>query len=176
VTIQELGSLGELIAAVATVATLAYLATQIRYARLAASDASRQARANSVLEMQLVSLNNREFREAWNRSDPTAAERLSALSERLGVSIEETELVWHGCCAWTFVHWAQYRSMKTADDHRELENLVRQFYSISPMVVLWKHDPLLRALLDPGFVAWVDRILAESGTPGAGQGSVAGSS
>ena len=165
VTIQELGSLGELIAALATVATLVYLATQIRYARLAASDASRQARAESVREMQLVSLNNREFRQAWNKADPEAAARMKALSDRLGISVGEAELVWHGCCAWTFIHWSQYRSMKTADDQNELENLVREFYSMPPMVVLWENDPLIRALLDPGFVAWVDKTLARSRTP-----------
>lgn len=164
-TVEELGSIGELVAALATVATLAYLATQIRYARLAASDASRQARAESVREMQLTSLNNREFRDAWNKSDPETAARIGALSERLGVSVDEAGLVWHGGCAWTFIHWSQYRSMKTPEDHQELENLVRNFYSIPPMVVLWKHDPLIRALLDPDFVAWVDGILAEPQTP-----------
>ncbi|MBW2498911.1 MAG: hypothetical protein JRF61_16655 [Deltaproteobacteria bacterium] len=109
--------------------------------------------------MQLVSLNNREYREAWNKADPGAAARLEALSDRLGISAGEAELVWHGCCAWTFIHWSQYRSLKTSDDQSELENLVREFYSIPPMVVLWKHDALIRALLDPGFVAWVDEIL-----------------
>jgi hypothetical protein len=165
VTVQELGSLGELIAALATVATLVYLATQIRYARLAASDASRQARAESVREMQLVSLNNREFREAWNKADPGAAARMKTLSDRLGVSVGEAELIWHGCCAWTFIHWSQFRSMKTADDQTELENLVREFYSIPPMVVVWKHDPPIKALLDPGFVAWVDKTIATPRTP-----------
>ena len=120
-TVQEWGSVGELVAAVATVATLVYLATQIRYARLAASDASRHARAESVREMQLVSLNNREFRDAWNNADPESAARIKSLSERLGVSVGEAELVWHGGCACTFIHWSQYRSMKTADDQRELE-------------------------------------------------------
>jgi hypothetical protein len=55
--------------------------------------------------------------------------------------------------------------MKTAEDQKELENLVRAFYSIPPMVVLWKNDSLIRALLDPGFVDWVDGILAEPRTP-----------
>jgi hypothetical protein len=160
-----MGSLGELIAALATVATLAYLASQIRYARLAASDASRHARAESVREMQLVSINNREFRDAWNKADPGAVARNKVISDHLGISTGEAELVWHGCCAWTFIHWSQYRSMKTAEDQKELENLVRAFYSIPPMVVLWKNDSLIRALLDPGFVDWVDGILAEPRTP-----------
>jgi len=165
VSVQELGSIGEFVAALATVVTLAYLATQIRYARLAASDASRQARAASVLDMQLAQINNPEFRRAWGKADISTAGRMEALSERLGVSVEEAELIWHGCCAWTFIHWAQYRSMKTAHDSNELENLVRNFYSVPPMVVAWNTDPLLKALLDPGFVEWIDGILAGTRTP-----------
>jgi hypothetical protein len=164
VTIQELGSIGELIAAIATVVTLAYLATQIRYARLAASDASRQARADSVREMQVMSLNNREFRKAWNNADPETAGRLAIMAERLGVTPDEIELIWHGACAWTYIHWSQFRSMKTPEDERELENLIRVFYTIPPMSVLWEHDPLIKVLIDAEFVRWVDGILAETET------------
>ena len=162
-TIQDWGAIGELVGAVAVVVTLVYLATQIRYARLAATDASRQGRAEGVRAMMLVTLNNQAFRQAWGKADPGNEPRLEVLAERLGVSIDEAQLVWHGCCAWTFIHWAQYRSMKTAEDERELENLVRAFYSIPPMAPVWETDPLIRALLDPGFVAWVDRVLARVG-------------
>lgn len=164
-SVQELGSIGELVAALATVVTLAYLATQIRYARLAASDASRQARAGSVLEMELLAINNEEFRGVWGKADPSTAPRMEVLSEQLGVTADEALLIWHGCCAWTFIHWAQYRSMKTAEDSIELENLVRAFYSTPPMVIAWNVDPYLKALLDPGFVEWVDDILAGARTP-----------
>ena len=53
-TIQDWGAIGELLSAVAVVVTLGYLATQIRYARLTASDASRQARASGVREMEML--------------------------------------------------------------------------------------------------------------------------
>jgi hypothetical protein len=164
-TIQELGSIGEFVAAIATVATLAYLATQIRYARLAASDTSRQNRAEGVREMQLVSLNNEAYRKAWSKTDATTAPRLEALSERLGVSADEASLVWHGCCAWAYIHWAQYRSMKTASDRHELETLIREFYSIPPMASVWQTDPMLKAMVDPEFVDWVDEILTRAPTP-----------
>jgi len=164
-TVQELGSIGEFVAAIATVATLAYLATQIRYARLAASDTSRQSRAEAVREMQLVSLNNEAYRKAWGKADTSAAPRMKALSELLGVSVDEAQLVWHGCCAWTYIHWAQYRSTKTASDRHELENLVREFYSLSPMDQVWETDPMLKAMVDPDFVDWVDEILTGVRTP-----------
>ena len=73
-TIQELGSIGELVAALATVATLAYLATQIRYARLAASDTSRQNRAESVREMMLTVVNNEAYRVALYKADSGVAQ------------------------------------------------------------------------------------------------------
>jgi hypothetical protein len=163
-TLQELGSIGEFVAAIATVATLAYLATQIRYARLVASDTSRQSRAEGVREMQLLALNNEAFRTAWNKAETTAAPRMEALSDKLGVSPDEANLIWHGCCAWTYIHWAQYRSMKTASDRRELETLIREFYSIPPMVSVWKTDPMLKAMVDPEFVEWVDEILSRAPT------------
>lgn len=161
-TIQDWGAIGEIVGAIAVVVTLAYLATQIRFARLAASDASRQSRADSVREMELVTLNNREFRKAWSKADTARDSRMELLAERMGLSTDEAELVWHGCCAWTYIHWAQYRSMKTAEDHRELENLVTEFYSIPPMSTVWATDPLIKALLDPGFVVWVDGVLASA--------------
>ena len=40
-----------------------------------------------------------------------------------------------------------------------LENLVREFYSIPPMAPVWETDPFNKALLDPGFVEWVDSVL-----------------
>ena len=161
-TVQELGSIGEFVAAIATVVTLAYLATQIRYARLAATDSSRQHRAESVREMMLVTLNNDEFRRAWAKAQTDDPPRMQALSEALDVTVDEARLVWHGCCAWTFIYWSQYRSMKSEADELELENLVSAFYSITPMSTVWRTDPLIKALLDPGFVAWVDGVLARA--------------
>lgn len=165
-TIQDWGAIGEVVGAVAVVITLAYLATQIRYARLAASDASRQSRAHGVREILLTVINNREFREAWARSDPETDALMATIRDSLGVSADDASVVWYGCCAWAYVHWAQYRSMKSPEDERELENLVSAFYARPPMAPVWKHSELLRAMLDPEFVAWVDRILARTPAPG----------
>jgi len=158
VTVQDWGAIGELVGAIAVVVTLAYLATQIRYARLAASDASRQGRADGVREVLLAVINNRDFRNAWAKADPETDSLMAPICEQLGLSKEEAYLVWHGCCAWAYVHWAQYRSMKTPEDERELRNLVSEFYSVPPMAPVWEHSELLRAMLDPEFVAWVDGV------------------
>lgn len=161
-TIQDWGAIGEIVGGVAVVVTLIYLATQIRYARLAASDASRQGRAQGVRDLLLAVIHNAEYREAWWKADPDSESLMAIIAEELKVSPSDANLVWNGCCAWAFTHWAQYRSMKTAEDERELENLVFAFYSRPPMGPVWKHSELLRGLLDPGFVTWVDRVLAES--------------
>ena len=164
-TIQDWGAVGEVVGAVAVVVTLAYLATQIRYARLAASDSSRQGRADGVREVLMTTLSNRDFRDAWAKADPEMDSNMAPICDELGLTTEEANLVWHGCCAWTYVHWAQYRSMKTAEDERELENLVTQFYSRPPMEPVWRHSELLRALLDPEFVAWVEDTLRRARKP-----------
>ena len=68
-TIQDWGAIGEVVGAIAVVVTLGYLATQIRYARLVASDASRQNRADGVREMLLAGLANPEYRRAWSKAN-----------------------------------------------------------------------------------------------------------
>ena len=177
-TIQDWGAIGEVVGSIAVVVTLGYLATQIRYARLAASDASRQARSSGVIAMQQMEISNADYRKAWAKADTDSGPRHEELAERLGVTADEANLVWAGCCAWTYLHWAQFRAMKTEEDHIELESLVSAFYSRTPMVVVWNHDPLLKAMVDPDFVTWVDSVLekrpqAERGGPKNAPGRIA---
>jgi hypothetical protein len=161
-TIQDWGSIGELLSAVAVVITLGYLATQIRFARLAASDASRQSRANGVREMELEMLHNSELRRAWHESWRKTNPEIEAIWEDLGreltLDADQTRIVWHQCSAWAWTHWGQFRSMKSNEDRRELEHIVSEFYSNGPMGVVWQHE-LLRDYVDPDFVVWVDGIL-----------------
>lgn len=161
-TIQDWGAIGEVVSAVAVVATLLYLAIQIRYARLAAADVSRHNRADGVRDILLANVANHDAGRAWAKADPNAPERMRIISERTGVTPEEAELVWSTGCAWTFLHWAQFRSMKTPEDEAELRNLVAGFYGRDPMYTIWHHVPYTRQLLDPGFVAFVDGVLEET--------------
>lgn len=101
-----------------------------------------------------------EYRRAWTKANAGSDSRIGDLATRLGLTADEADLVWYAGCAWTYVHWAQFRSMKTRNDGRELKNLVTAFYSRPPMSVLWEHDELIRAVLDPEFVAWIDGVLA----------------
>ena len=161
-TIQDWGAIGEVVSAVAVVATLAYLATQIRYARLAAADVSRQNRAEGVRDLLAMGIANPEYLRAWNQADPEAGPRMRFLAERFGITPDEAQRVWSGGLAWIYLHWAQFRSMKTPEDEQELHHLVAAFYTRDPMWTLWRDVPLTRELLDPGFVEWVDGVLAEA--------------
>ena len=161
-TIQDWGAIGEIVGAIAVVVTLGYLASQIRYARLAASDASRLGRSDGVRDILLAQVSNPDFRQAWRKADPAAAANVARIGERLGITPDEADMVWHAACAWTFLHWSQFRAMKTPEDEHELENLVSNFYSAQPMAMLWKEDAILRSLLDPGFVRWVDGVLSRT--------------
>ena len=161
VSIQDWGAIGEVLGAIAVVLTLGYLATQIRYAWAVATDASRQARLAGVVEMMQVTISNRDYRQAWTKAaDPEYEARLTDLGERLGGTPDEADLVWSGCCAWAYIHWNQYRSMKSDADRRELESTVASFYSRAPLSIVWQHDPLLRTMVDPEFITWVDAVLA----------------
>ena len=156
---DAIGAIGEIVGAIAVVATLAYLATQIRYARLAASDASRQARADGVREMELTYINNIEFRQAWDKAEGSeTSELMNVVADQLGVTVSEANLVMRGAACWSWMHWAQWRSIKTEEDEGELENIVREFYRSKPMRTLWEHHPWFTTRLDPDFVSWVQKV------------------
>ena len=60
-------AISETIGVIALVISLLYLAFQVRFARLAAADTSRTARANGIREIDLAMVNNPELRD--NRID-----------------------------------------------------------------------------------------------------------
>ena len=159
---EAVGAIGEIVGAIAVIATLAYLATQIRYARLAASDSSRQHRAQGIMDMELTYLNNSEFRAAWDKGEGAEAERITRdIAKELNLSIEEARLVVRGASGWAWLHWAQFRSIKTEADTLELENIVREFYGAPPMSVVWTKHPWFAERFDDGFVSWVNAVLEE---------------
>ena len=160
VSIQELGSLGELIAAIATVVTLIYLAGQLRQNNQATADTNRLNRANGVTQMLIEVVGNPELMEGIARSHGVEA-YYRGYAETIGVSVEEAARVdwWHLYYFW--LHWGQYASSTTEEDLRELANVVRAFYSAPAVDYSWRHSPFARPMLDPTFVAFVEKVLAE---------------
>ena len=162
---EAIGAIGEIVGAIAVVATLAYLATQVRYARLAASDNSRQNRTQGILDLELAYLNNSDFRSAWDNGEGNESLEITKdVASTLGTTIDETRLIIRGATTWAWLHWAQYHSIKTEKDAKELENIVREFYSIRPVSVVWQEHPWVRSRFDSEFTDWVDSLIAEKET------------
>lgn len=62
---ETISAILEAVGVIAVVISLLYLALQIRFARLAAADASRTARAIGVRDIDLTMVNNAELRKNW---------------------------------------------------------------------------------------------------------------
>jgi hypothetical protein len=160
-TIFELGAIGEFVGAFAILITLAYLAIQVRYARIATQDKNRESRVTGIIQINSRLANNRDLRQAY---DKAASEdwknMLLSFASIWGVSVEEASaVVWtHGDYIW--LHWAQYRSLKTNEDQRELENLVKTWYSAPPMSTMIQNNTN-RAFYDPEFISWIDLMLTD---------------
>ncbi len=65
---DAISAIFEAVGVIAVVISLLYLAFQIRFARLAAADTSRTARAIGVRENVLAMVNNTGLRENWIKS------------------------------------------------------------------------------------------------------------
>ena len=163
-TIQDWGAIGELVGAFAVVASLLYLAVQVRHARVAATDESRHNRVAGVRDTVTLLIKDAQLRHAFVKTaGPGYDAMLKAVSDSCDVSIDEACLLawWNANYVWT--HWAQFRSLTTAEDTRELENIVAAWYTTPVMAVLIE-DPVFRSSFDPEFIQWVDETLEKSGS------------
>ncbi len=153
------GSIAQFFGSTALVISLLYLANQVRFARLAAADTSRAARAAGVREVDLTMVNSRELRKNW-----LEASNLQPIYEELAatmnLSVEAALQVDTVCQCWMRLHWGHYKSITTDDDLEDLERLVSVFYSAPPMVHSWDKSPYGRAAYDVGFVRFVDQAVA----------------
>ena len=157
---DAIGAIAELAGAVTILVTLVYLAVQVKYARLATTDASRENRVVGIRDLNNNLLNHTDVRTAWNESmGPEQRKLVSDISQTLDSSFDEASIVVLQGWNWMFTHWAQYRAVKTKQDEKELENIVAVWYGENPMLALIKH-PVFRASFDSDFVAFVDEVLA----------------
>lgn len=153
-------STAQFLGSTALVISLIYLAIQIRFARLAAADTSRAARAAGVREIDLTMVNSAELRKNW-----LAASDLTSVYEELGaemnVDVEAALQVDTVCQCWMRLHWGHYKSITTPDDLEDLERLVSVFYSVPPMVHSWERSPYGKAAYDADFVQFVDNAVTK---------------
>jgi hypothetical protein len=159
--IQDLGALGEIVGAVAIVVTLAYLAIQIRYAKVAVTDQSRQSRAAALREINGRFVNNNELRQTFDRvAGPEWRRMLEDLASTWQVGFDEASLIFWGQNDYVWTHWAQFYSQKTKDDERELRNIISTWYSAPPMKTMIEHETV-RGFYEPEFIQWIDSVLGE---------------
>lgn len=79
---EAIAAIGETVGALAVVITLCYLAIQVRYARQAAADSNRIARATGVRDMFMAQINNHELRSVLRRTGDTSY--LEGIASELG--------------------------------------------------------------------------------------------
>lgn len=157
---EVISAITEAVGVVAVVISLLYLAFQIRFARLAAADNSRTARALGIREIDLTTVNNSELRENWIKSSdlkPTY-EKLGA---DLNLSVDGALQVDTICQSWMRVHWGQYTSITTASDLKELKRLISVFYSSPPMLNCWRSSPYGKNIFGEEFVQFVENAISD---------------
>ena len=163
-TIQDLGAIGELVSAVAIIVTLAYLAMQIKYARIATVDRNRESRVTGILTINNRLANNPDLRQAFDKATGEDWKlMLQEFADTWGVNEDEASAIFWSQADFVWIHWSQYRSMKSIEDQRELENIIQQWYSAPPMSTMMG-NATFRALFDSGFITWADSILAKRDT------------
>jgi hypothetical protein len=160
---DAISSIAQIVGTLTVVISLLYLAFQIRFARLAAADASRTARAIGVREIDLAMVNNPELRENWLKSS-----NLNPLYEEMGsqmdVSVEGALQVDTVCQCWMRLHWGQYKSITTPADLDDLEQLVSLFYAVRPMSYCWENSPYGKEAYDEQFVQYIDGAINKYNT------------
>ena len=153
----------EIASTIAVFISLMYLAFQIRFARLAAADTSRTARSIGVRDNVLAMANNSTLCANWMKSSG-----LKPVYEMLGtqmdVSADGAMQVDNMCQSWMWLHWGQYKSIKTRADLKELENIVSIFYSAPPMLNCWRKSPYGSKVFDEEFVRFVEGAISKSST------------
>ena len=154
-------AIAEAIGVLAVVISLLYLAFQIRFARIAAADTSRTARAIGIREIDLTMVNNGELRENWLKSSDLNS-LYKVMATEMDINIDGALQVDTLCQCWMRLHWGHYRSITTPKDLQELESLVSAFYSRPPMSISWKNSPYGKQAYDKDFIGFIENAIAKS--------------
>lgn len=152
---DAVSAISNAVGVIVIIISLLYLALQIRFARLAAADTSRTARATGVRDIDLTMVNNAELRENWLKSSDLNS-TYEKLGTQLNLSVEEALQVDTVCQCWMRLHWGQFKSITTPEDLKDLESLISVFYLSPPMKNCWVESPYGKATYDVEFVKFVD--------------------
>ena len=89
----------------------------------------------------------------------------TALGEELGLSAERAVVLDMTNGYYFWMYWGQYTSTTSSEDLQELEHVLSALRDVPGMKKTWEESPLVRPLLEPRFVEFVDGIM--SGSNGA---------
>ena len=160
---DAISAITQIASGIAVFISLLYLAFQVRFARLAAADTSRTARSIGVRENVHAMATNPELCANWMTSSGLKSV-YEALGKEMDVSADGAIQVDNMCQCWMWIHWGQYKSIKTRADLEELENIVSVFYSVPPMLNFWRKSPYGRKVFDEDFVGFVEGAISNSNT------------
>ena len=157
---EAIGALGETLGAILVLATLVYLANQVRYAKNAAADANRIARARGVCELNLALAQNPTLHRANTKANRYEG-WYEELSSELGVSVEEAERADSISTYWFWLHWSQFAGTNREEDVAELRKTVGAFYASSPALKYsWNNGPFSKPIMGKAFIEFVDQAMA----------------
>ena len=160
---DAVSAISETASGIAVVISLLYVAFQVRFARLVAADVSRTARSIGVRENVLAMANNSELCLNWMKSSDLKPV-YETLGKEMEVSADGAIQVDNMCQCWMWLHWGQFKSIKTQSDLEELQNIVSVFYSVPPMLNCWRKSPYGSKVFDDEFVRFVESAISKSST------------
>lgn len=160
--LENLYFVSQILASLAVMASLIYLATQIRFAKLAAADFSRLTRVTGVRENLRETANSAELRKNWLESSGLRP-AYESLGSSLGVDADAAMQIDFMCQSWMWLHWGQYSSITKQSDLDELGRAIGMFYSAPPMSTCWIESPYPKALLEPGFIQFIEEAVVKNG-------------
>jgi hypothetical protein len=157
---EAIGAVGETLGAFLVLITLIYLATQVRYAKNAAADANRLARAKGVCDLQLIAASNDQL----NQSNIAANGWISwyqELAANRSITVEEAMRADAMSTYWFWLHWGQFTSTNNREDLLELGDTIGKFYQAPAIKYSWEKGPFSKPLLSKEFIVFVEKYMAK---------------
>jgi hypothetical protein len=155
---DAIGAVGEIVGAAAVVLTLGYLAIQVRFAKIATTDANRMSRGVGIREIQLAMATNDDLRRSVCKA-VGLEEWHNQLADKLGVSADDAARMDYVSIYHFWMHYHQFLGANSKKDKEELHYIIGGFYRTPAIRYSWDSSPYGKASFLPDFVTFVDRIL-----------------
>lgn len=159
-TWDAIGALAELVGALAVLLTLGYLAIQVKHAQYSMADQNRLERSRAVREMIFTVVGNPQLAKDQMK-DLGLEDYYEALAEELGLTPERAIAVEWTNAYYFWMWWGQFTSTTKLDDLEELKHVILGLTDTPGMRRTWDKSPMVKPLLDPKFVEFVETVLAE---------------